>query len=118
MKYRAGAVTSSTTATATGKAFRWPRQSERIQDLIDGVQRASDLDSTIVKRLQDLGIYRNGGEEEKPANDVVDAARKSGKNIPRNKVRKMRCVPRKGMEKTAEQMEDVPELVYYYIYGI
>jgi len=109
------------------EVFSWPRQSARIQNLKDGAQQASDLDDSIVKRLQELGIYRNEevdtnetstkaeDGEEKPTN-VVDAARKSGKNAPRNKIRMLFdtfcLVPREGLEKT-EQIEDVPKIVCY-----
>jgi len=114
-------------AEEKSEVFSWPRQSARIQNLKDGAQQASDLDDSIVKRLQELGIYRNEevdtnetstkaeDGEEKPTN-VVDAARKSGKNAPRNKIRMLFdtfcLVPREGLEKT-EQIEDVPKIVCY-----
>jgi len=103
---------------ANSKTFRWPQQSPMIQNLRDGATKGAALDENVVEKLQELGIYRNDGVENTDGDDnnVVDAARKCGKNVPRNKVRMLfdtfAAHARDGLEKT-EDVENLVKIVAY-----
>jgi len=103
---------------ANSKTFRWPQQSPMIQNLRDGAAKGAALDDNVVKKLQELGIYRNDGVENTDGDDnnVVDAAKQSGKLVPRNKIRMLfdtfSAHARDGLEKT-EDGENLVKIVAY-----